>query len=250
MSTHKRLLPAVAITGSSLLVGCGGGGYAAGSCGSYGSCGPAPVPSTGGVYEGTVQGSPAVAIFAENGDGRISTQDGLYYHLTVTTQGADVSGSYLAYSSGTAFPNGTRSTTGTMMATLGSTTLSGTLTDQTGLVDALGLNFDTVYNTGSALPNLQGTWSFTGAGFSLTATILPDGTFTGTDSTGCTYSGAFVLIDPNYDTYGESHVLTCNGVNVNFNGLAAYFPPTPSVGANIQLMADDGAGQDLVVDLQ
>ena len=118
MSIYNRLLPVVAITGSSIMVGCDGGGGSNGACGSYGSCAAAPVPSAGGVYEGTVQGTPVVAIIAENGDGRISAQDGTYYHLTVATQGADVSGSYFADSSGIAFPNGTQSTTGTVSATL------------------------------------------------------------------------------------------------------------------------------------
>ena len=250
MSNHSRLLlPVVAISGSSLMVACGGG-YSGGSCGSYGSCAPAPVPSAGGVYEGTVQGTPVVAIIAENGDGRISAQDGTYYHLNVATQGSGVSGSYFAYSGSGPFPNGTLSTTGTLSAVLTPSVLTGTLTDQTGLTASLGLNFDNVYNIGSALPTLAGTWSFTANGFSLTATILPDGTFTATDSAGCAYHGAFVVIDPNFDAYGESHVLSCNGVNVNFTGLASYFPPSPSVGASIQLFADDGAGDYLAVDLQ
>lgn len=229
-------------------MGCGGG-YSGGSCGSYGSCAPVPAPSAGGVYEGTVAGTPVVAIIAENGDGRISAQDGTYYHLNVATQGSDVSGSYFAYS-GIAFPNGTPSTTGTVSAVLTPSVLNGTLTDQTGLAAALNLNFDTVYNIGSSLPTLAGTWSFTANGFSLTATILPDGTFSATDSAGCTYNGAFYLIDPTFDAYGENHVLSCNGVNVSFTGLASYFPPTANVGANIQLFADDNAGDYLAADLQ
>lgn len=250
MSIHNRLLPVVVITGSSIMVGCGGGGGSNGACGSYGSCAPAPVPSAGGVYEGIVQGIPVVAIIADNGDGRISAQDGTYYHLNVATQGADVSGSYFADSTGIAFPNGALSTTGTLSAILSPTVLNGTLTDQTGLAASVGLNFDTVYNIGSSLPTLAGTWSFTANGFSLTATILPDGTFTAIDSAGCSYNGAFYLIDPSFDAYGENHVLSCNGVNVNFTGLASYFPPAGNVSANIQLLADDGASDYLAVDLQ
>ena len=241
----------MAITGSSLLVGCGGG-YSNGSCGSYGSCGPTSAYlSVGGVYEGTVQGTtPVVAIFTENGDGRISGQDGTYYHLTVATQGNTVSGNYFADSTGPLFPNGTSSTTGSMSAVLAPTALNGTLIDQSGLSAALSLNFDTVYNIGSALPTLAGTWSYTATGFSLTATILSNGSFTAVDSAGCSYTGTFYLIDPNFDAYGENHVLSCNGINTNYAGLATYFPPAGNIGAQIGLLADDNAGNDLVVTFQ
>ena len=245
MSVQRSMLPAVVITGSSLLVGCG----SSGSCGSAGSCN-VPPPGTGGVFSGTVGGSAAVAILADNGDMRIGVQNGTYYHLTVAPQTSTISGSYFAYSTGAAFPNGSHSTTGTVQATEGASSLDGTLTDHSGTTAALTLNDNPVYITGSALANLAGTWSYTAGGFSLTATIAPDGTFTATDSSGCSYAGSFTQIDARYDVYGENHVLTCKGVQTTFDGLATYFPASGNAGASIELLADDSAGADLVVTFQ
>src|SRR5487761_2098161 len=103
MSLQSRLLPIVTITGSSLMVGCGGN--SGGSCGSYGgsygsSARAAPVIGGAGYYEGTLstQGSPAgtpvVALIAGNGDGAISGQDGTYYRLNVSLMGNNVSGTF------------------------------------------------------------------------------------------------------------------------------------------------------------
>jgi hypothetical protein len=50
--------------------------------------------------------------------------------------------------------------------------------------------------------------------------------------------------------YGENHVLTCNGVQTTFDGLATYFPASGNTGASIELLADDSAGADLVVTFQ
>src|ERR1700675_2804265 len=104
MRFHNRLLPIVTITGSSLMVGCGGNN--GGSCGygsSYGSSGGCSGPAgiTGdGYYEGTLTGQgnaqalPVVAIIADNGDGTIAGQDGTYYRLNVSLPRNDVTGTY------------------------------------------------------------------------------------------------------------------------------------------------------------
>ena len=261
MRFHNRLLPIVTITGSSLMVGCGGNN--GGSCGygsSYGSSGGCSGPAviTGdGYYEGTLTGQgnaqalPVVAIIADNGDGTIAGQDGTYYRLNVSLPRNDVTGTYFGLSQGPNFPNGTQATSGSVSA-VASPNLSGTLSDQTGATESLAFNFDPAYNLGSSLATLAGSWSYTAAsGFSLTATIRPDGTFSANDSNNCTYSGAFGLIDPNFNAYSESYTRTCNGVNVTFTGLATYFPPSGNTkNADIKIMADDNTTEFLVADLQ
>lgn len=253
MSFHNRVLPIVTITGSSLMVGCGGN-YG-GSCGSSYGCAQ-PTITADGYYEGALatpgnpQPTPVVAIIADNGDGAISGQDGTYYRLTVSLPGNQLTGTYFGLSDGPSFPNGTLATSGSISA-VASPNLSGTLSDQTGAAQPLMLNFDTVYNSGSALSTLAGTWSYTAGGFSLTATIRPDGTFSATDSNSCTYTGAFSLIDPNFDAYGESYIRTCAGLNDSFTGLATYFPPVGGTAtAEIKLLADDNTSEFLVADLQ
>ena len=289
MSIEARLLPLVAITGSSILVSCGGyGGSSCGSYGSYGSyggffgslgarrsraskaagptthnsqqayapvCGAPPAQGADGIYEGTLtnpgaqQGNSVFAIIAETGDGRVSSQDGTYYRLSLAEAGYSVRGTFSGYSTGVSFPNGGLSTAGTVGATLTLAGLSGTLTDNAGHADALALTYDNTYAIGSSLATLVGAWSYSTSGFSLTLTIQADGTLSGLDASGCSYSGAFSLIDPAFDAYSESYTRTCNGSSVGFTGLASYFPAAGTTPAQIRLLADDGAGQYLVADL-
>ena len=85
----------------------------------------------------------------------------------------------------------------------------------------------------------------------MTATIRPDGTFSAIDSNSCTYSGAFSLIDPDFDAYGERYVRSCNGASVTFTGLATYFPPVGNTSsADIKVLADDNVSEFLVADFQ
>jgi hypothetical protein len=262
MSFHDRVLPVVTITGGSLMVMSCGGNYG-GSCGyggSYGSvggCGGPPVITADGYYEGSISAPgnaasvPVVAIIADNGDGAIAGQDGTYYRLNVSLPNNTLTGSYIGISDGANFPNGTQTTSGTISA-VATPNLTGTLSDSSGVKESLAFNFDSVYNTGSALANLAGTWSYTAPnGFNLTATIRQDGTFSAMDSNSCTYSGAFSLIDPNFDAYSETYTRSCAGTNVMFTGLATYFPANGGTqNADIKILADDHASEFLVADLQ
>jgi hypothetical protein len=129
--------------------------------------------------------------------------------------------------------------------------LSGALTDKAGDTQTLFLNFDNTYSLASSLSQLSGTWSFNASGFSLTATIQTDGTFTAVDSNSCSYSGSFGLIDSTVNAYSETYILSCHGSKLTFTGLASYFPMTGSAApAHIQMLADDNAGAYLVADLQ
>lgn len=287
MSIEARLLPLVAITGSSILVSCGGyGGSSCGTYGSYGSyggfsfgarrprvgraatvrshsspvgyapfCGAPAAQGADGIYAGTLtnqatqQGNAVFAIIAETGDGRVSSQDGTYYRLSLGEVGYNVTGSFTGYSSGVSFPNGSLSTTGTVAATLGSTSLAGTLTDATGHTESLALSYDNTYGIGSSLAQLVGAWSYSVSGFNLSLTIRADGTLSGLDGSSCSYSGAFALIDPGFDAYSTNYTRTCNGSSLGFSGLASYFPATATTPAHIRLLADDDAGQYLVADL-
>jgi hypothetical protein len=208
------------------------------------------------MYEGTLtdqatkQVTPVVAIIADNGDGRISAQDGTYYRLTVATSGYNVSGSFSGYSQGVTFPNGRQSTAGSLSAQITPAGLNGTLTDQAGDVEALSLNFDNTYTLGSALPTLAGAWKYNANGFSLTATINADGTFSAMDSNECSYTGSFGLIDSNFNAYSENYIRLCNGTSLVFTGLASYFPASGNAPAEIEMLADDNAGDYLVADLK
>jgi hypothetical protein len=200
----------------------------------------------------TQQETSVVAIIAANGNGRMSGEDGTYYRFNIGPSGNNLSGSFQGYSQSAPFLNGSQSTSGALSAFTTSAGLSGTFTDQAGGADGLLLNFDPVYNSGSSLTTLVGTWSYTAAnGFSLTATIRSDGTFSALDSNNCSYSGAFGLIDPNFDAYSETYVRTCNGSMATFTGLASYLPAAGNATpAQITLLADDNGSDHLVADLQ
>lgn len=199
-----------------------------------------------------MQGGPVVAIIAENGAGRIATADGRYYRLNVGTSGNNLNGAYStdsqnAVSSGNAAPS-----TGSVAGVITSTGLNMTLTDTINTQQSLTLNFDAVYNSGSALENLTGNWTATENGLTLTATIQPDGSFSGMDSNNCTYEGSFSLIDPTFDVYAETHVRSCNGIAITFTGLAAVLPTNAASGpaTKIKLLTDNDSGEYLIADFQ
>lgn len=271
MALTSRFGPALTITGTTLLVSCGGGGYGSscgsyGSYGSYGSCGPGPLfPGPDGIYEGSAasqvspQSTPVVAIIAENGQGRAAAADGSsYYRLNVGTSGNNVNGGYSAFTqssymqAATASGAGAQGTSGTVGGVITQTGLNMTLTDTTNAQQSLTLTFDTVYNRSSSLASLAGSWTATANGVTLTATVQPDGSFTASDSNSCTYQGHFSLIDPTFDVYAETHVRSCNAVAVTFTGLAALLPTSnaPGTASEIKLMSDNDAGEYLVADFQ
>lgn len=266
MTVQSRVLPLIAITGSSLVVGCNGRGGSCGSYGSYGSygsagsCAPGQILSPAGVYEGSLSDAasqstmPVVAIVAENGEGRMTSQDGNYYRLSIGTVANNLTGTFAGYSVAGTLPNGGHSSSGSVSGLVVPHSLSAVLADSTNAQQSLTLNWDSVYSLGSSLGTLAGNWSFNDAGFTLTVAIQPDGALSAVDSNGCTYAGSFALIDVNFNAYSETHVRTCNGVSDVFTGLATFIPATAtgSSGAStiIRLLTDDNAGAYLAADLR
>lgn len=223
-----------------------------------------------GVYEGNAVDSatnistPVVAIIDENGNGALSGQDGSYYDMSLTTSGNSLGGSFNAFSSG--------SSTMTPGPISGSLTNAGlqvvfTFSGPGGHTVTANLSFDPVYNQSSSLSALQGNWntvatSYNGIGCAsgtpncppsgsatLSLSITNAGSFTGTDSNNCTYSGGqFTTVDVTLNAYEMSFTRTCgSGPTLNFsNGIATYFPATGSgsnaTPAQLLFLADDGAG--------
>ena len=231
-----------------------------GSCGSPGACyNSSGRPDPSGVYRGvltenaTQQSTSVLALFAENGDARMSGGDGTYYHfhLKAGDSGDPISGSYDGIASSPVFPDGSRNTRGTLALQVApGERITGTLTDGSGDVETLSLTFNTVYQTGSALAALAGNWSASTPGVTFSISIQPNGAFTGTDAK-CAYSGVFDLIDPQGDVYALTFARTCGSVSdANFTGLATEFPAFDDSPALLYLLADDGAGDALVVNLQ
>ncbi len=261
MGVTARIAPAITITGTTLLVSCGGYGGSCGSYGSYGSygsCGPL-FPGPNGIYEGALNGATSVAsqtvvaIIAEDGGGRIGTADGHYYRLNVTASGNSLGGSFSSYSQAGASPaGGAPSSTGSLAGQMTSTGLNLTLTDAMNSTQSMTLTFDDVYKRGSALPDLAGAWTSITNGLTLTATVQSDGSFSALDSNNCSYSGSFSVISPAFDVYAETHVRSCNGVATTFNGLAALLPTNDPSAPSMQLklLTDNDAGEYLIANFQ
>jgi len=154
MSISGRIAPVITVTGSSLLVSCGGGYGGScgsyGSYGSYGSCGPL-YPGPDGIYEDAVKpsttgpGSPVVAIIADDGQGRVATQDGRYYRLNVRASGNSLGGSFSSISdAAVSSGNGAPTQSGSLEGQLTPTGLNLTLTDSMSPPQPLTLQFDDV----------------------------------------------------------------------------------------------------------
>src|SRR5579863_8287757 len=264
----SRIAPIIAVTGTSLIVGCDNGYY--GSCGSYGSCGcygsygsyaacPGPYIYHAGMYAGSLRESPAsqgqtvISIIAENGDGRMSGGNDTYYRLKVDTAHGNLSGTFTGYSQSGSLPNGTQVIAGSIAGVATPANLDATLSGS-GNTQSLALTFENTHHSGSSLTTLAGNWTSTSNDMTLTATIQPDGSFIGLDSNNCTYAGAFSLIDAKFNVYAETHLRSCGGVNVTFTGLAAFVPGTGTgvtgTPTQIKLLTDNNAGEYVVAALQ
>lgn len=260
MTMKRRTLPAVLVTGGSILVGCGGHrssgtyyAYGGSSCGSY-ACDPAYGVYLGGVSNGaTTHDTPAFAIVDKNGDARMSGQNGTYYRMNLSAAGTNLQGALEGWSDTGEFPNGTRSTSGIISGHLTPTGLNATVTDRKSQAAAFSLYYRNAYSGTSTLSALAGIWSYNSGGFSITLAIQPDGNFEGTDSDNCTYSGNFGLNDAKVNVYHDNYVRACEGAVDPFSGLAARIPEqsteTATTPTQIVFLADDDDGNFISIDL-
>lgn len=175
-----------------ILSGCGGEG---------GSTPPAPTITTTaeGVYSGTVSNGNSF-------DG-IVLEDGSYYVLSglrsagallvsgfIQGNGTSSNGSFSSTNAKEFFANGTVVAL-TVSASYGINNISGTVTAP-GVVNTFTgttpVNTSYVYNTAPILSNITGAWTLADMkGGSIAMTIAPTGSFAGTGSTGCLFSGTF-----------------------------------------------------------
>lgn len=191
------------------LVSCGGS-----SSGDDLTTTPPQTVSANGFWEGT---------FTEDGVGTFSLESLLYdgriiaisesaniiYDGSYTVSGNDFSADVIAYNidSGTA---------------VGTTTLSGTVTEQDSLsatfstsyggTGTVSLSFNDVYNLPSSLSFVAGIWNVTSGAYSLTITVENDGAFFGQDSNGCFVDGDIAIIDPAHNLYDTNVTVDVCGI--------------------------------------
>lgn len=100
------------------------------------------------------------------------------------------------------------------------------------------LNYSELNEGSPGLDQLEGIWSVTigfasgtdGISFEnlvVTLTVYSDGSAFGSDTSGCTYSGLFSIIGPNYNFYDlELELSSCGARDGQYNGLA-FIGPAP-----------------------
>lgn len=230
----KRPLPIQPLLSAALvtaLAACGGGGGGGGSA-------PAapPIPSAEGVYQGTTStGRSFNAVVLEDGSiwalyGTMSNNT-LYVNGAFTGTGSSNSGTYAA--STTDFPApGTTPYVGTLTGTYkAGSSFSATLTENgqsetvSGSTPAASLY---VYNTPASLSKVVGTW--TGGlldGESATVTIQANGSFTGTSSLGCSFTGTLSPRASGKNVFNVSLVFgntSCASPGQTATGIALAYP--------------------------
>ncbi|MDR3418402.1 MAG: hypothetical protein P4L83_19710 [Nevskia sp.] len=251
MPHRRHTVPAIVVTSGTILVGCGGhsGGtyyyYGGSGCASYSACYPPDA-----LYRGTLGGdssgqrTPVVAIFGNNGDGRMAAQDGTYYRLTLDAAGRALRGDLAGYSTDRAFADGTRSTSGVVSGNVYPSGLDATVEDRQGNRESLSLQ--PTREAGGPGQPINGTWSYQTDGFGVGLTLRANGDLVAADSKGCMYKGSFSNTRTG-EVYRVSYVRSCAGTIDQFSGYLAPVSASQSGAPRVQVLADDYGAQFLSI---
>lgn len=169
-----------------------------------------------------------------------------FTHLTVS--GNDFTGTFNAFAGANqTFPNGQTTDTGSASGTIaqraslsGAATVGGSSASST-----FNLSYQkSLYELPASFTTVAGSYSFTISTSSgqdtVNFAVASDGSFSGSDSFGCTFSGTFSIPDARYNAYEFSGANTCGGNAYHFTGLAAYQPPAAGSSARLTLEYDNG----------
>jgi hypothetical protein len=196
-------------------LGCGGGSSSGGS-------GSDTNPSrANGIWHGTfVERGFTYNISALTFDGEIvaySQSAGAIYMGTYTVSGNQITGTVNGF-----FIGGGRFTTSTLNGTFAEQSdIGGTFSSSYGTTGTLSVSFDPLFNRPSPLALLEGTWSYTEPGYSISIDVDDQGEINGSDSDGCVFFGVASVLDPEHNTYGiDIDVTNCGPVNDTYSGLA------------------------------
>jgi hypothetical protein len=212
---------AVIIIGVAFL-GCGGGSSSDGT-----SQQPTDPTMANGIWHGTFTEPPygTFNLSVLTYDGEIiamSTDAGAVYHgqyllnqnaLSGSVNGFEIGGGLFA----SANISATYSEQGTISGNVSTLYLiSGERTTST-----FNVIFDELFNRPSSLALLEGTWSYTEPGYSVSIDVDDQGEISGSDSDGCVFFGLASVLDPEHNTYGiDVNVTNCFQMNDTYSGLA------------------------------
>lgn len=115
----------------------------------------------------------------------------------------------------------------------------------------LGLFYSSLYGRNSSLDLTAGEWTWTDDAGAETGSfsIAADGVISGQDVGGCLYDGAVEIIDPDFNVYGFSFVVSnCGALDGSFSGLSMLGDNQQAYDC-LTVAADDGA-RSLLMSLQ
>ena len=199
----------VAVSLFLLITACGGGGGGGGGGGN-----PTVNVNADGLWEGTFTDSGVnynmTGIIYDNKFIGISIDAGVMY-----TGNIGVTGSQMAGSVDVIIINGGFDHTTTVSATVTEgVSIVGSATDPGGTSTfSLSYDPDGIWNRTPNLATLAGTYSITSGLYTYTKTIANDGSYTGSDSDGCNYSGTFTPFDSTHNYYRMTMTVTNCGVD-------------------------------------
>lgn len=216
----------IVLVSATLLTACGGGGSSSSS-----SSTTATIPAAG-VYQGTYTqtGMTPVSVIGAikaNSYGYFTDTSGALYVLPSGIKSGSFSGTITAYAPiGQTFSNG---------QTKASFSVSGTASDDGTNVTSISGSFSNSFESGTftlsyvsgsrttlSLSSLAGSYYgyYWGSGSSsLSLTLNADGTFSGSDGYGCTFSGKVAIVS-GYDLLTVTDTSTGNGCVGTLTGLA------------------------------
>lgn len=201
--------------------------------GGSSSSNPPPVANAdpGGIYTGTLfPAGPGIVnvigIVTETGD--VVVFDTRYNYSqfagSLSVSGDSFSSTLTEYAPfGSVFQSGESVAQLTMSGTINQgVSISGAYSGGDSGGDMLLTNDPRIYNQVSALSSLTGTWEgMVADGSTLTFTIQSDGSYFGQSTYGCTFTGNFSIINPDFNTYSITVNNTCaNGGHYNISGLS------------------------------
>lgn len=212
------------VLGFAAIVATGGGGG-----GGNRNSSPPPPADAVGLWEGTLtSGDGSVydvsAVVAPSGEMRmIDWIFGCQYVAHISVTGNTGTGNFTGYApEGVIFANGKPLTNGSITCTIVekiSITGDYTAENDTG---TFSLDYNPALERPLDFPNeVVGQWGYNiSPNDWVDITINPDGSFTGTDSAGCQYSGAIDVIEPSWDILDITLSATqCGALNGSYSGL-------------------------------
>ena len=102
-------------------------------------------------------------------------------------------------------------TTSVSATVIAKKTIEGSTSDASG-ESTFSLDYDSLWDRDPDLATVAGTYSVTTGAYTFIMTVAPDGTYTGSDTDGCTNSGTISPFDATHNYYSLSMTVTTCGV--------------------------------------